>query len=143
MISFCTLCGRLSSRTAPRTRFKLVIRCMKVVRERKWTQTEKERKRQSFERGKTRRMKQRRGSGICGLCEHHKAPGRDSIIPFALFHFVFNSSQFHYCQASPARHAARRDVVCRAYEKPRDGSHDTSRRSRLLLSRCPLIANST
>lgn len=70
MISFCTL--RLSPGTAPSTRFKLVVRCMKIVRERKRAQY---RKRERGEIPKEGRLEERDGEeeAECGLCEHHKA----------------------------------------------------------------------
>lgn len=73
----------------------------------KETGTEREKGRKDTEREKTIRKRRRTGrrKPMHGLCEHHKAPGHNSGHPFALFHFVFNSSQFH-CQASPARNGA-------------------------------------
>lgn len=147
MMSFCTLRVWGSSGTAPRARSKLVVRSQYESPRTKVDSIEKERK------GR-RREQRRRGQGAKGrkeedggggsfsaaFCEHHKAPGRNSRYPFALFHFVFNSSQFRYCQVSPAqRGMARRGVAWR-------GARKTWRRVagpfRLLLPRL-LIANST
>lgn len=49
--------------------------------------------------------------GGSGLWEHHKAPGKPRLLvalPFALFHFVFNSSQFHCPRAGPPPRKTRR-----------------------------------
>ena len=106
---------------------KLVLRCMNVRVGRGVRSTKVDRTKLKEDRdGKTTKERRRRREGrgldeegeggeISGrerqLWEHHKAPGSFSSLslslffsprlPFALFHFVFNSSQF-YCQEATA-----------------------------------------
>lgn len=65
-------------------------------------------------------MKQVGGSG---LWEHHKAPGQTIVspaspLPFALFHFVFNSSQFH-CQEASRRHEKLTEIHSSSFYPPK------------------------